>query len=323
MDTPTPAVPWFDGSELQRRLPYPAVVEALKKAFSPGIEAPARHMHAVPSATVDAHDHSVLLIMPAWRPDSILGVKLTTHFSAQRRGGQPISSLYIVFDAVAGRPLAMLDGAMLTNIRTASICALAGNYLARPDSRVLLLAGTGALAPHIARAYAAVRPIEKVLVWGKRPEAAAKTASLLCAHALNAEPVTSIEAGLRSADIVACATASREPLVRFSQTRPGTHVDLVGGFTPEMREVDDELVAHARVVLENFSSVSRTAGDIVGPLQSGAITEAHIRTELKDVIAGSAPGRRAEKEITLFKSVGDAREDLCAAELLLTTLGGG
>ena len=319
MSIPSNTIPWIGGEDLQARLPYAKVSEALKRAFVSDISAPPRHIHSLGSNATAPREDRLIALMPSWSDAlGLAGVKLFTFFSGNRELGLPvIHSVYIAVDANTGAIRAILDGGMLTNIRTSALSALAGTYLARPDSRTHLLIGTGELAPHLALAHAAVRRLERVLVWGRRSDAARATAELLKTKGLAAEAIDSIEEGLAVADIVSSATSSTVPLIHRKQVRAGTHIDLVGGFTPHMREVDDELVSCAHIVLETIEGVANTAGDIVGPLKSGAINRSQLTTELRDLVSGQRPGRQNAEEITLFKTVGDAREDLCAAALAL------
>jgi len=192
------------------------------------------------------------------------------------------------------------------------------DHLARRDARRLLVIGTGALAPTMAEAHCAVRSIERVEVWGRQPARAAATAAQLASRGLPACAVDDLDRALGEADIVTCATTASAPIVHGAKLRPGTHVDLVGAFTPRMRETDDEAVRRARVFVDTFAGALKEAGDLVQPLDAGAIERAHVLAELADLCAGRHPGRTRDDEITLFKSVGTALEDLCAARLVGT-----
>jgi ornithine cyclodeaminase/alanine dehydrogenase-like protein (mu-crystallin family) len=262
----------------------------------------------------DAGDR--LLLMPAWAGES-LGVKIVTVFPGNRaRGLASVSALYLLMDHATGHPLALIDGESLTLRRTAAASALAASYLARPDSKRLLVVGTGALAPYMAAAHCAMRPMERVLVWGRSVEHARATAARLAAGGLPAELCADLAAGLAAADMVTCATTAREPIVRGALVQPGTHVDLVGAFTPEMRESDDELVRRAEVFVDTFAGALKEAGDLVLPIAAGAVAREHVRAELADLVTGRHPGRGSAAAVTLFKSVGTALEDLCAARLV-------
>lgn len=304
---------WIDAEALARALPYRDVVEGLEQAFREGCELPERGHH--PLGRVDG-EPATLLLMPAWRSGRSLGVKVVTVFPSNRRRGEPsVYGTYLLLDPTTGRPLAALDGTELTRRRTAAASALASRFLSRPESRRLLVVGTGALAPHLARAHATVRPIEEVRVWGRSPDKALRLAEALAAGGLPARPEPDLEAGVRWADVVTCATLAREPLVRGEWVRPGTHLDLVGGFTPHMREADDEAVRRAKVFVDTRAGALREAGDLVQPLRAGVISEADVEADLFDLCRGLHPGRRTPESVTLFKSVGTALEDLAAAML--------
>lgn len=237
-----------------------------------------------------------------------------------RRGGSPLStSSYFLLSGDTGEPLAVMEGRQLTAWRTAAASALAARHLARKDAEHLLMIGAGTLAPHLVHAHAAVRPIRRVTLWNRTRE----RADILCAHLQDRFDVTvadSLDSALGQADIVSCATLSAAPLVRGTRLRPGTHVDLVGGFTPAMREADDESVRRARVYVDTRAGALREAGDIVDPIRRGVISETDILGDLFDLCRGTAPGRCTANEITLFKSVGSAIEDLAAAMLVWRSL---
>ena len=291
-------------------LDYPSLVEALRAAFVAGAVAPVRASHSV------TPQGDRLLLMPAWDGDG-LGVKIVTVFPRNReRGLSSVAALYVLLDGATGHPHALIDGESLTLRRTGAASALASTYLSRPDAHRLLVVGTGALAPYLVEAHCTVRPITEVMVWGRSRERAERMAALLAAPGRKVSVINECAKGLATADIVTCATTAREPIIGGADVRPGTHVDLVGAFTPEMRESDDALVARADVFVDTFAGALKEAGDLVQPLASGAITRAHVQAELADLAAGRHPGRRNADAVTLFKSVGTALEDLCAAQLV-------
>jgi ornithine cyclodeaminase len=302
---------YIDGQAVHAALPYPVLVEALRKAFARKVEAPVRSSHAV----TEAGDR--LLVMPAWREGEDIGVKVVTVFPGNReRGLASVSALYLLLDGATGHPRALIDGEALTLRRTAAASALASTYLSRPDSATLLVVGCGALAPYMAAAHAAVRPIKRILVWGRSPAAAAALVERLKTQGLAATAAPDLGDAVAAADIVTCATTAREPLVRGEWVRPGTHVDLVGGFTPEMRESDDALIAKASVFVDTYAGALKEAGDLTQAIESGAIDRGHVRADLVDLAMGRRPGREGADEITVFKSVGSALEDLSAARLV-------
>ena len=300
----------FTASDVHDALDYGSLVDALREAFIAGASAPVRASHPV------TPEGDRLLLMPAW--DGVgLGVKIVTVFPRNReRGLASVAALYLLMDGTTGHPLALIDGEALTLRRTSAASALASSYLSRADAKHLLVVGTGALAPYMAAAHLAVRRIERVSVWGRSHAAAQRTASALAAQGIPACAVADLAAALADADIVSCVTTAREPIVRGAMVREGTHVDLVGAFTPQMRESDDALVARAEIFVDTFAGALAEAGDLVQPMSAGVIARDRVRAELADLASGRHPGRRTDHEVTLFKSVGTAIEDLCAAKLV-------
>jgi ornithine cyclodeaminase len=295
------------------RLVSPAdLVAPLREAFVKGISAPERAHHTVPN---DGGADATLLLMPAWRPGGLLGVKVATVFPDNAQRSLPsVMAQYLLLSAVTGEPLALLDGRALTLVRTAAVSALAADYLARRESSVLLMVGTGELAPYLVEAHVAQHAIARVIVWGRDPaKAAALVAQLRGRFDCQIDASGNLEEAVSAADIISCATLSQAPLVRGAWLRPGTHLDLVGGFTPKMREADDAAMERSGAVVVDSATALSEAGDLMGPIQSGALDIGQVRT-LADVISGKAPGRSGAAEITVFKSVGTALADLTAAE---------
>ena len=310
----------IDAAAVHAALPYPALIEALRQGFAQGAEVPSRHHHSVPRPGVEP---AVLLLMPAWQPGAVTGVKLV-HICAgnEQRGLPSVQGLYVLFDGPSGTPLALLDGTALTLRRTAATSALAARLLARPDTQRLLVIGAGALGPHLARAHAASLPLTAIRVWNRTTARAEAVVAELAREGLPAEVATDLDAALAWADLVSCATMSRTPLVRGARLRPGTHVDLVGAFTPTMRESDDALIRRAELFVDTRAGALAEAGDILLAIAAGAVTAGAIRAELAELVRGTAPGRSAGEAITVFKSVGYALEDLVAARLVVERLAG-
>jgi ornithine cyclodeaminase len=261
--------------------------------------------------------------MPAWTAsddparERFLGCKLVTVFPDNDKAGKPsVHGSYVLLSGGTGEPLAVMDGGVLTAWRTAAASALAARYLARPDASHLLMVGAGALAPHLIRAHACVRPIRRVTLWNRTRGRAVATAFVLATAGIEVELADDLAAAVRAADIVSCATLAREPLVRGAWLKAGTHVDLVGGFTPRMREADDRAIRRARVFVDTRAGALKEAGDVVDPIRRRVISKSDIVGELSELCRGSVKGRRRASEITLFKSVGSAIEDLAAAMLV-------
>lgn len=298
-------------------LTFAGLVETLREAFRVGAIQPVRHHHTIERTEGTA---STLLLMPAWTNfqaigpvDSHIGVKIVTVSPDNNAIGKPaIMGQYLLLNGRTGEPQALIDGARLTQWRTACASALAASYLAREDASRLLIVGAGALSTFLARAHAAVRPITAISVWNRTPENAGKAVDELRRHGLAAEAVVDLDAALREADIISCATISTTPLVKGALLKPGAHVDLVGGYAPHMREADDEAVRRASVFVDTRAGATKEAGDIVQPLASGLLTHDGILADLHELARGERHGRRNAEEITLFKSVGAALEDLAA-----------
>ena len=302
--------------ELRQSLPWAALEAALERVFRNGCAAPLRHRHPLPQP--DAPE-GMLLLMPAWDlPESggrrHSGVKIVHVLPGNGGRGLPaVQASYLLSDAATGEAIALLDGGELTDRRTAAASTLAGRFLARPDSRRLLVLGSGRVAAALAEAWCDRFPIEEVAIWSRNPANAARLAARLAAHGLPARAAASLDP--RGFDIVAAATLSETPLIRAAEVDPGTHVDLVGAFRPAMRESDAALVARATVVVDTRAGGLAEAGDIVQAVAEGAIAESHVVAELADLCRGAHPGRTRAAEVTLFKSVGWAGEDLAAAIL--------
>lgn len=308
-------------SEVVAALDFPPLVEALRQMFRSGCEMPVRHHHRVP---VPGERDATLLLMPAWQAGRHIGVKVVSVFPDNVQRDEPsVTGAYLLLDGRSGKPLALLDGPALTARRTAAASALAASYLARPDCERLLMIGTGALAPHLIEAHASVRPIRNVLVWGRDPAKAERLAYRMTRRTLKVAATADLAAAARGAHVICCATLSTEPLLRGHWLPLGAHIDLVGGFTPQMREADDDTIRRARIFVDTREGAMKEAGDIVQPLEAGVLREDDIAGDLFELTRGSRAGRRYHDQITLFKSVGAALEDLAAAQLALETLRNG
>lgn len=304
---------FYSAEHVHAALDWERLADALAAAFAAGAQVPLRHVHRL-------GETDTLLLMPAWRDagDGGLGVKIVTVMPGNAaRGAATVNALYLLLDRASGEPRAVVDGEALTLRRTAAASALAARHLAHAGAANLLVVGTGKLAPYMARAHYALRPqLARVRIWGRRAEAAQTLAQLLRDDGLPAEAASDLEAAVRDAHIVSCATTATAPIVHGAWLAPGTHLDLVGGFTRAMREADDAAVARARIFVDTYAGALAEAGDLVSPLERGVIARTQIEAELAELIRGEKPGRRSDDEITLFKSVGTALEDLAAAELV-------
>ena len=309
----------ISAKEIDAALSFPLLIEAIRRAFGAKLEAPERHHHAVRRA----NETATLLLMPAWtgagERSSYLATKLATVFPGNASRGRPsVYATTILLDGETGEPLAAMDGTRLTLWRTAAASALAASYLAREDASHLLMVGAGALAPFLIRAHGAVRPIREAMVWNHNSTRARETV-----EGMNQERGRDGEAPLirvaddlgaaaRAADIISCATLSRNPLVKGEWLREGAHLDLVGAFNLEMREADDAALRRARLFIDTPAAL-KEGGDAAVALRDGGITASHVAGDLASLVRGDAKGRSSAREITAFKSIGAAIEDLAAA----------
>lgn len=303
-------LPAISGTDVAAFLDYPSLIDRLDAAFQQACDAPLRHLHDLPGG-------GVMLIKPAWRAGGPVAVKIVNVFADNAARGLPaVQGTVLMFDGATGAPLAVMDGQVLTNRRTAAASALASRYLSRTDASIHLIVGTGQLVPEFARAHAAVRPLTETLIWGRNPDKAASVAAVLRAEGMNAHPVDDLKSAVGRADIVTCVTLSTEPLIQEAWLPDGVHLDLVGSFRPDMREVDDATVSACRLFVDTREGALVEAGDLVQPIESGLLSRDDILGELAELCAGTVPGRTADDQKTLFKSVGTAIEDLAAAELV-------
>lgn len=301
-------------TELEKSLTYPDLIEALRIGFQSKITTPLRHHHDYPNPVEGIP--STLLLMPAWEAGKYLGVKIITASPNNQRYQLPtIQGMYILFDAHKGTVLAQLDAKTLTLKRTAAASALAASYLARPNSSSLLMIGTGALAPELIKAHATARPIKKVYIWGRNKEKAIQIKNKLQSLSIDFEIANNIETAIQQVDIISCATLSEAPLVFGEYLQAGQHLDLVGSYKPNMREADDEAIIKSSVFVDNYEGAMKESGDIYLPLQKGILSKDDIRADLFELCQSKKPGRISNQEITTFKSVGHALEDLVAAKL--------
>jgi len=309
-------------AETRDALPFPELIEALADMFRKGCEMPVRHHHDM---KVPDEPDATMLIMPAWVPGEHAGVKIVNVMPGNAAWGEPaISAEYLLSDARTGKMLALIDGGELTARRTAAASALAASYLAGENAGHLLVIGTGRLSHYLIEAHMAVRPITKVSVWGRSGEKAARVAAAAAERLeVEAEAVEDLDEAVGRADIISAATLSNDPLIKGALLKPGAHVDLVGAFKPTMRESDDDAIRRSSVFVDTRDGCTKEGGDIVQPLESGVLKVKDIKADLYDLTRGDHSGRRSEGEITLFKSVGAALEDLAAAILAFQSSRGG
>ncbi len=313
----------FSAEDIDRTLDFPTLIDEIAEAMRGGFYAPHRHHHPIERAGEPQATH---LLMPAWtesasRAGRYLGVKVVNVFPGNSARGVPaVQGLYVLQSGRTGETLAAIDGTRLTHWRTAAASALAARHLARADAKRLLIVGAGALAPFLARAHASVRGYDEIAVWNRRPEGARKLAASLADIGLPARPAEDLGAAVAEADVISCATLATEPLIAGRWLKPGQHLDLVGAFNLSMREADDEALRRARIYVDTDAALVE-GGDVAVGILAGVIDRSAVVANLAALCRGRL-GRRKAEEITLFKSIGAAVEDLAAAILVWRKAGG-
>jgi alanine dehydrogenase len=309
---------FLSAAEVRRALPMREAVEVLKAAFA-ALSAGEVVMPVRSQVQVPEH-HGDLLLMPCYQPSAtMLSLKAITVFDGNPARGLPrIQALVTLFDGATGTPLAIMDGAAVTALRTGAASGAATDLLARPDSAVVAILGAGAQARTQLEAVCAVRPIRSARVFDARPQAAE-------AYAREMTPVVGLEVSatattaeaVRGADIICAATPARTPVFADGDLQAGAHINAIGSYHPTVQEVPTETVVRARVVVDHREAALAEAGDLLVPIQQGRFSADRIAAELGEIVSGTKPGRVAGDEITLFKSVGVAIQDLAAAARVL------
>ncbi len=309
---------FLDAADIDSCLNFGALRAGLAEAFSGTMLSPPRQHYGLKDATQ--------LLMPSWSADtpakgSFLGTKIVSVHPHNRAQGRPsVQGLFFLQDGETGSPLAVMDAARLTLWRTAAASALAAMYLARPQAATMLMVGAGQLAPFLVRAHSEVRPLLRVLLWNRSRDAAERLAIALQQSWPGTSPpelcvVDDLPQAAAEADIISCATLSRAPLIRATWLKPGVHLDLVGAFAPGMREVDDDTLRAARIFLDTQAACTE-GGDIADGLGTGVISTKSLAGVLADLCLKRVDGRASPDEVTLFKSIGAAIEDLAAAVIV-------
>ncbi len=303
----------LSATDVQAAIDMPGAIEAMRDAFA----AVSAGEATVPIRLGLETEHGVSLFMPAYLSKSgAAGAKVVSVNPGNAAAGLPvIHGVVLVIEATTGRPLALMDGTWLTALRTGAVGGLAADLLARPDASTVALFGAGVQARTQLEAVRCVRKIATVRIVSATGASADRLVAEL--DGLDAVRMDDPEVALAGADIVITATNSATPVFDGSRVEPGTHVTGVGSFTTEMREVDTELIRRARVVVDQREAILEEAGDIVGPIRDGDVDESVMSAEIGEIVLGRKPGRMSAEEITFFKSVGNAAQDVAVAARVL------
>jgi 1-pyrroline-2-carboxylate reductase [NAD(P)H] len=301
-------------NDVHAALSYPSLIDALQEAYAKKYTMPPRNVYLLDEPGVS---HDAFALLPSWN-DSIIAVKAFTYFPDNPKSQyQSLYSKILIFERKHGEPLALVDGTTVTFWRTGGISGLASRLLSRPDSETLFLLGTGNLATYILRAQLSVRPLKRVLVWGRTRTNAGKIVRQMSetTKGISFEVADNIEASCRLADIVVSATGSHEPLVKGDWIKEGTHTDFIGNHHATKRECDTALVIKSRVYADSRDNCFREAGEILVPISEGVFKKENVVGQLSEMCAGAVPLRGSPREITLFKSIGMAMSDLVGASM--------
>ena len=304
---------YFDMKAIQTALPYPLLVEALAQGLQQFAQTPARSFFS------PNQDASCVMIMPAWRPHQMMGVKLVSVWPENNaKGESAVSAVYVVISCLDGRPLAVLDGTELTLRRTAAAAALAAKRLARENSETLAVLGTGSLSVPLVQAHTDTMRFKNVLVWGRQFHKTQRVVKQLKELGIEVRAMGDLEETLALSDVVAVATTATEPFLKADWVKPGTHISLVGAFTPQMAEAEPVLMARAQLFADCRASVLEKGGEVFQAIKQGLVLDSDIIADLAELTAQSDRNWRHDGQaITVFKSVGFALLDLIAAEVVM------
>ena len=305
----------YDRENVASSLQYEILIEALRKAFSSKITAPERVQHTIKNKN---GSDATLLLMPAWKIGEHIGIKIVSVFPENTTNNMnAVHANYFLMNANDGKPVAVMDGTELTLRRTACASALAADYLVNKNVDTLLMIGTGNLAPHMIKAHCVVRNYSRILIWGRNEEKAERLALSLNIKDKEILAKNDLKEALNVADVISCATLTQKPLIMGDWIKPGQHLDLVGAFTPDMAEADSKAIAMSKVVVDTYEGALSESGELINALKEGRIKKEHILSDLRELVLEEKNIRKDSNDITLFKSVGTALEDLAAAELVI------
>ena len=302
----------ISAEEVHSALSYPELVDSLQEAYGGKYSMPPRQVFLLDENT----NNDAFAVLPSWN-DQFIGVKAFTYFPEAEAPYKSLYSKILLFNREHGEPLALVDGTTVTFWRTAGISGLATRLLSREDSETMLLLGTGNLAPYIIRANLSVRPLKRVMVWGRNLAKAEAVVETMQKEFFNVEfsAIEDRQTACSEADIVVAATGSHEPIVLGEWIKPGTHTDFIGNHHADKRECDTDLITKARVYADSRVNAFKEAGEILVPIKEGVFAKEGIVAELSEMCRGDAVLRENEEEVTLFKSIGMAMSDLVGAGL--------
>jgi ornithine cyclodeaminase/alanine dehydrogenase-like protein (mu-crystallin family) len=305
---------FVSAAEIARVLTFPTLIGAMEAAH--------RRSKAEVLDGFLGDENAQFVIRSAVEPGRYMASKIFTSFPANLEAGKmpTVQAVCVLFDGSDGRPLAVIDGTAITHWRTAADSALGAKLLARSSPEALLVVGAGEMAPWLVRAHRTVRPsLRHVIIWNRTMARADALGARLREEGIEASATADLDAATRLADVITTCTRSHAPLIKGANLRPGVHLDLVGGYTPQTREADDAAARRARIFVDRRESAFHGVGDILQPIANGAIAAVDVLGDLYD-LAGGATGRLSAEDITLFKNAGGGHLDLMTCEVVFGQL---
>lgn len=307
----------IDSERVHQLLDFPGLIAALEVAHMGGMPKQSdRQIYQEPNPDGQP---DIFIILPAWEPGEGILAKLVTSFpnNKVRHGLPTVNSIYAFIDGETGVTEAIIDGEAVIFRKTSSDSALGSKLLSRPDAKTFLMCGAGGLAPYLVEAHLTVRPsIDTVLLWNRTRENAEGLADKLAEKGIGAQVVTDLDAALAEADIISSATMASEPHIKGSLLKPGAHLDLVGSFTPQMREADDDVLKRASIFVDHRQTTTRS-GEFLGPFERGVITPDDVRGDLFELCQKRVEGRTGGSDITMMKNGGGSHIDYYVAKYLM------
>lgn len=304
-------------AEVARALSFPVLIAAMEAAH--------RRTKIEILDGFMGNEAAQYVIRSAVDPGRYMLSKMFTSFPSNLAAGAlpAVQAVCVLFDGTDGQPLAAIDGTSITHWRTAADSALGAKLLANPEPETMLVVGAGKMSWWLVQAHRVARPsLARVLIWNRDQKRASDLATRLAQDGLRAEVVTDLDAATREADLISTCTRSHTPLIKGTSLKPGVHLDLVGGYTPQTREADDDAVRRARVFVDRRETAFHGVGDILQPIASGVITEADVLGDLYDLAGGTVVGRKTASDITFFKNAGGGHLDLMTCETVFEQVSG-
>lgn len=307
----------INADRVHELLDYTGLVPAIRQAHLGGM--PRHSDRAIYEEQNTVGHPDSFIILPAWEPEEGILAKLVTSFpnNKTRHGISNVNSIYVYINAQTGVTEAVIDGEAVIFRKTSADSALGSQLLSREDSENFLMIGAGGLAPYLVQAHLSVRPgIKRVQIWNRTAANAETLVKHLAELGIKAEVAADLDQAVSEADIISSATMASEPHLKGKLLKPGAHVDLVGSFTPEMRESDDDVLRRATIFVDHRQTTTRS-GEFLGPFDRGVISKSDVQADYFELCQDRHPGRREAQEITLLKNGGGSHIDYYVAKYLM------